>query len=265
MKIPKQKTHHRFLDESGDTTFFGKGRVSILWKEGVSKCFCIWMVDCKSDIKIVRDRIIKLQKQIEEDEYFRSIPSIQKKIKNGGFYFHAKDDIPEVRKIFFDFLKKELYFTCEVIVARKIESIFINKHSWKDDEFYADILSHLLKSKFSKEKLVLNIAERGSSTRSKNLENALKIAQIRKKLSLEESPFRFNIQSPTREPLLAIPDYALWSVQRVFEKWETRYYDYISESFPLIIDIYDVENYKDWGNYYSRAKKLSSENKIKSP
>ena len=46
----------------------------------------------------------------------------------------------------------------------------------------------------------------------------MKMAQVRKKLTHEESPFRFNIQSPTREPLLAIPDYALWSIQRVFEK-----------------------------------------------
>jgi len=83
MKISKNKTHHRFLDESGDTTFFGKGRISILGKEGVSKSFCLGMVDCKSDIKIVRERIIALQKQIENDEYFLSVPSIQKRIANG--------------------------------------------------------------------------------------------------------------------------------------------------------------------------------------
>lgn len=265
MKISKQKTHHRFLDESGDTTFFGKWKISILWKEWVSKCFCLGMVDCKSDIKIVREKIIELQKQIEQDEYFISVPSIQKRISNGWFFFHAKDDIPEVRKIFFDFLKKEIEFTCEVIVARKIESLFLKNHHAKDEEFYADVLSHLLKSKISKDKLVLNIAERWSSTRSKNLENAMNIAQKRKKVELFKNPFRFNIQSPTKEPLLAIPDYALWSVQRVFERGETRYYDYISEIFPLIIDIYDKANYKNWGNYYNRDKKLTQLNQIKSP
>lgn len=93
----------------------------------------------------------------------------------------------------------------------------------------------------------------------------MKIAQKRKNIEDKISPFCFNIQTPTREPLLAIPDYALWSIQRIFERGETRYYDYISEIFPLIIDLYDVENYKDWGNYYSRPKKLTSENKIKSP
>jgi len=93
----------------------------------------------------------------------------------------------------------------------------------------------------------------------------MNIAQKRKKIELSENPFRFNIQSPTHEPLLAIPDYALWSIQRVFEKGETRYYDYISEIFPLIIDIYDKANYEKWGNYYSRDKKLTVLNQIKSP
>ena len=35
---------HRFLDEAGDTTFFGKGRVPILGQDGVSQCFSLGMV-----------------------------------------------------------------------------------------------------------------------------------------------------------------------------------------------------------------------------
>ena len=35
---------HRFLDEAGDTTLFGKGRVPILGQEGVSRCFGLGMV-----------------------------------------------------------------------------------------------------------------------------------------------------------------------------------------------------------------------------
>ena len=38
---PKAETFQRFLDETGDTTFFGKGRVPILGQEGVSLCFCL--------------------------------------------------------------------------------------------------------------------------------------------------------------------------------------------------------------------------------
>ena len=34
-------TYHRFLDEAGDTTFYGKGNTPILGKEGVSQYFIL--------------------------------------------------------------------------------------------------------------------------------------------------------------------------------------------------------------------------------
>jgi hypothetical protein len=74
--------------------------------------------------------------------------------------FHATDDVPEVRKIFFDALKNEFDFSCEVMVARKIPQIFMRKHNGKENELYADVLGHLLKSKLKYSKIVLNIAER---------------------------------------------------------------------------------------------------------
>ena len=77
----KLHTYHRFLDEAGDTTFYGKGKIDIIGDYGVSKVFMIGMVTCKSDISIMRQRIIELQKQVESDSYFRDIPSIQKKIQ----------------------------------------------------------------------------------------------------------------------------------------------------------------------------------------
>ena len=62
----------------------------------------------------------------------------------------------------------------QAFVGRKIPSLFANKHGNNEHEFYADLLHHLLKSKMNHEKLVLNIAERGNSTRMANLENAVK-------------------------------------------------------------------------------------------
>jgi orotidine-5'-phosphate decarboxylase len=87
--------NHRFLDEAGDTTFYGKGKVPIIGQDGVSFCFIIGMVKFKEPL---RRRIIELQNQIISDPYFRDIPSINKKAKEGGYYFHATtDDVPEVQ------------------------------------------------------------------------------------------------------------------------------------------------------------------------
>ena len=267
--MPKKALHtyHRFLDEAGDTAFFGKGGVNIIGDHGVSKTFMLWMAKFKTNLQTIRERIIELEKSIENDPYFASVPSIQKKIQSWGFYFHATDDVPEVRKIFFDFLYKEINFSFETIVGRKNPSLFVKKHNKKENEFYADILSHLLKNKFTgNTRLVLNIAERGSSTRSHNLNLALTKAKERffKKHNnhAPECDIQFNIQNPRTEPILAVPDYLLWSIQRVFERWETRYYDYLIEKIPLVVDLYDNEHYENWGNYYSPTNPLTQKNKV---
>ena len=41
---PKTETFHRFLDETGDTTFYGKGRKLIVGQDGVSLSFGLGMV-----------------------------------------------------------------------------------------------------------------------------------------------------------------------------------------------------------------------------
>lgn len=267
---PATYTYHRFLDESGDMTFFDKHKDSIIGKDGVSLTFMIGMVRIKSDLNKVRARIKELERSVVTDPYFAGIPSIQKREANGGFFFHAKDDIPEVRKIMYDYLRHELSFSLEVIVARKQEGIFNRQHMGLESLFYADILGHLLKSKLGQEgRLVLNIAERDKSTTHTNLQRALDSAKERysnnprngsKPLRKEVS---FNVQSPTREPLLAVPDYALWAVQRVFSKGEMRYYEVLKDKIPSVVDIYDRDRYKDWQNYYGRDHPLTRDNQLK--
>lgn len=288
MKINKLHTIHRFLDEAGDCTFYGKRRKNILGTEGVSKCFILGMVKFKQELEPLRKGIIELQAGIQNDPYFK-VPSVIKKIDNGGFFFHAKDDLPEVRKIFFDFImQKKLSF--EAVVARKSIERFATTHKDKEQYFYADALSHLLKNKFHKgQKLVLNIAEKGTSTKNHNLELALEKAKERfaKKLnrkSVEEAKdfpevidskfihrkdintgIVFNVTKPLQEPLLNVADYLCWAVQRVFEKGETRYYDFVKEKISRVIDLYDKENFEGFKNYYSPKRPLTAENKISPP
>ena len=95
---------HRFLDEAGDTTVYGKGKTNIIGTNGVSNCFIIGMLKFKEPIETVREKIISLQKKIIDDPYF-NVPSIQKKTQGAGYYLHATDDLPEVRKMFFDLIK----------------------------------------------------------------------------------------------------------------------------------------------------------------
>lgn len=258
--------YHRFLDEAGDTTFFGKGKIPIIGQEGVSKVFILGMLHIKQDLQKVRQEIIILQQQIEQSRYYQSVPSVIKRVQQGGFYFHAKDDIPEIRKDFFDYIL-QLDIGFQAVAARKIVSLFEKKHNGKESEFYADLLSHLLKDKLQKQgRLVLNIAERGSSTHHANLERGLQKAEERHKKKFPDkaktTKVNFTIHKFRHEPLLAIADYLCWAIQRVFEKGEIRYYDYTLEKISLVVDLYDRTKYEKGGNYYTPKNPLTSANKI---
>ena len=280
MKSSKEKikTNHRFLDEAGDTAFYGKGKRAIIGNEGVSNCFMIGMVKFKEPLLSIRERIMELQNNVASDSYFQ-VKSVLKKKSVAGFYFHATDDLPEVRKLFFDLIKS-IDCSFEVVVGRKSVDRYETKHKGKEEYFYADLLSHLLKNKLEKEdKLILNIAERGRSTKHHNLQLALEKAKERlaetktrkaadgKYLSRHDinANAAFNVLYPTQEPLLCVADYFCWAVQRVFEKGETRFYDYLLPQISLVIDLYDAENYAGWRNYYTPKNPLTADKKISPP
>lgn len=264
-------TRHRFLDEAGDTTFFGKGHTPIIGvQNGVSLCFILGMVKFKSPLDAIRQDVVRLQQEVANDPYFKEVASIQKKKgEPGGYYFHATDDPQDARKVFFDYLKT-VDFSFEAFVGRKIPSIFINKHNSREAEFYADMLSHLLKNKLqSGGDLILNVAQRGKVTRNVVLEDALKKATDRflKRGTPEQikTHIAFNVQYPRTEPLLNVADYLCWSVQRVFERGEMRYYNFLLDKIPLVVDLYDSAHYQNHENYYSSRNPLTALNKISPP
>ena len=260
---------HRFLDECGDTTFFGKGRMPVIGQDGVSLAFGLGLVKFSIPVEEARAQVQVLAKEIEVDDFFRRVPSVQKRVAVGGFYFHAKDDLPEVRERLFRWIKAT-DVTLELVMARKIPAIFARKHNSHEKDFYADLLSHLLKTKLKlDQRLVINVASRGSTTRQHTLDLALEKARHRfaKKhdTATECCEVVFNVQTPRAEPLLSVADYLSWAVQRVFERGETRYYDYICERVAVVIDLYDFTNYEKDRNYYTPKRPLTAANKLGPP
>ena len=267
MKNQPSTKRHCFLDEAGDTTFYGKGKIPILGNDGVSKCFILGMLELRQPVSEVRSAMFDLQHQIATDPYFTDIASMKKKKSTTGYFAHAKDDVPEVRKLVYEFINS-LDCSFEAVVARKKYDLYEKKHNGKQAEFYADLLSHLLKFKLDIEgELVLNISPRSQCTTHENLKRGLQKGIER---STKEFPNRpnicevvFNVQYPTAEPLLNIADYFCWAIQRVFEKGETRFYNFIKDKMSSVIDIYDFENSKNLGNHYSPLNPLTIQNHLK--
>ncbi len=114
---PSLEKVHRFLDEAGDTTFFGKGRVPILGQEGVSLSFGLGMVKFAGSIVAIRQQVQELCREVEADDYVNRIPSVAKRVQSGGFFFHAKDDAPEVRERLFKWIR-QTDCSMEMVVGR---------------------------------------------------------------------------------------------------------------------------------------------------
>jgi hypothetical protein len=268
----KIKTYHRFIDEAGDTTFCNSKGEFIIGNEGVSKSFGIGMLKIKEPINDVRNKIITKQKEIENDKYVNTIPSVKKRIQKGGFFFHCSKDVPEIRMIFYNFINS-LDCSFEMIVARKLEKFYNDiDHNFKESSnFYSEILGHLLKNKLQTEpEMILYIAERGKTTSNKKIEEAITKAKQRYKLNPKNknlpiaTKINFMVKKQSAEPILNIVDYLCWAVQRVFEKGETRYYDFIKDKINLVVDLYDTNKYENYGNYYWNDKNpLTKEQLIK--
>lgn len=247
-KIPTYQ-YHRFLDEAGDTTFYGKGKTPLIGADGVSNYFILGMLTINEPISEVRQKVIQLQESIANDPYLLEVPSIQKKKSKMGYFLHAKDDVPEVRKMGFELIKSiNCHF--DVVVGRKDYNIYEKKHNGNQAEFYADMLSHLLHDSMNGfDKLVLNIAHRSRCTTHTNLEKGLQKAIAIAKHKYPEAGNRcetvFNVQQPTTEPIINIADYFLWALQRKIERGENRYVDFLEAQISSVINLYtDEENKK---------------------
>jgi len=252
-------TAYFFVDESGDTSFFNRKGQNVVGKEGCSRILIIGLTKTFNP-KNIRIPIYKLQHEIINDPYFYNVPSVKDINKRG---FHATDDIPEVREKVFKLINS-LKVKAEIIVSRKIEKIFREKHLCNENLFYDDIVSKLFEPKLHKSsKIQICFSIRGNRKRQKPLENAILKAKknFEQKLNIQiNSKINVFAQYPRDECCLQVIDYINWSVYRAYEKKDVRYVNYLLNNIRIIKDIYDFNKYPL--NSYSRRKNKFDINKI---
>jgi hypothetical protein len=230
-----------FVDESGDPIFYDAKGNLIVGQPGCSPLLILGFIETQEP-NTLRKAVLDLQREVCGDPYFQDVPSIAKT----SVAFHANDDAPEVRYLFYKMIR-ELPFYAQFIVARKIERVFRNNFNADENQFYDHLVTRAFRDVLHRYKYNhITYAVRGSRKRQEPLSKAIS----KSKEAFEEwvgkrvdTVITVEPQSPKGEPCLSIIDYVSWALQRAYTKREMRYYDYIGDKVRFIRDIYDLQTY----------------------
>jgi hypothetical protein len=230
-----------YVDESGDPTILGRKGRNLLAEGLVSKTFMVGYVET-ADPKAITNRLSTLRNEIATDEYLQGIPSLPGTLRS----FHANEDCHEVKERIFKLLK-QVDFKAYIIVARKDEALFRKKFGLDTGKLYEYLVAKLFENRLHRYKRIdLYFAAMGNTVREHTMRRALEEAteRFKAKWGTEcEARLRIFVQQPKHEPMLQVVDYALWTVNRVFERGDDRYYRFLREKIALVQDIFDFERY----------------------
>ncbi|MCC6802620.1 MAG: DUF3800 domain-containing protein [Anaerolineae bacterium] len=264
LSTPQMPESHRqyFVDEAGDGVLFNaKGRV-LIGTEGCSRYFMLGILDVQAP-DTLNYALESLRANLLSDPYFRKVPSMQVAHRKTTIAFHAKDDIPEVRREVFALLRQQEGLRFFAVVRDKFGVLreaqtYVNIR-YHPNLLYDQLVRRLFKDRLHKDdRYTITFALRGRSDRTQALQDALKSArkQFEKKWQIQsDTPIHIQAVSASQQPCLQAVDYMLWALQRCYERREDRYLDYVWSCCHLIHDVDDHRKNK-YGVYYSQKTPL---------
>ena len=258
-------TRYHFVDEAGDAVLFNsKGHV-IVGTEGCSNYFILGVLDVP-DPNAVGHEMRGLRRRLLADPYFMNVPSMQPEKKKTALAFHAKDDLPEVRREVFSLLRRfDLKFLAVVRNKHKVLTYVHQRNTHDPDyryhpnELYDYMVRRLFRDRLHKDdEYKICFAKRGKTDRTR----ALLVALDRPRESFFRrwgiqgtAPINVIPASPVDAPCLQAADYFLWALQRLYERREDRYLNYLWPAFRLVYDVDDTREAK-YGCFYTQKKPL---------
>jgi len=255
-----------FVDEAGDATLFDRRGNTLIESPGCSRFFILGLVDLP-ETETLACELGALRARLLSDPYFKKVPSMQPEARKTALAFHAKDDVPEVRREVFSLLAPhDLRFFAVVKNKRKVLE-YVRQRNERDspyryhpNEMYDYMVRRLFKTLLHKDDgYNIYFAKRGASDRTTALRKALEVAQNRFKTQWNiASVPRINVIAATPPACagLQVVDYFLWALQRLYERQEDRYVELLWPSFRLVQDIDDTREAK-YGAYYTQKKPLN--------
>ena len=179
-----EKKQYYFVDEAGDPVLFNQRKQIVVGKEGCSTYFILGLLQVP-DPTTLGHELLDLRRQLLADPYFKNVQSMQPVRRKTAIAFHAKDDIPEIRREVFNLIMKhDVRFFAVVRDKRRIVQI-VREHNLKQPQYryqhnhlYDKCVSRLFKDRLHKEDAYrIVFAKRGRSDRTEALLNSLETAR----------------------------------------------------------------------------------------
>ena len=204
------------------------------------------------------ENAVSLQQELDElrasllaDPYFKDVPSMQLAARKTALKFHAKDDLPEVRREVFTLLRKHTIRFLAVVRDKQRVLEYIQRRSALDlsyryhpNELYDYMVRVLFKNILHKDaQYEICFSKRWKKDRTEALYRALKTSQERFAQQLVKrtsSAITVVPQTSQESGGLQAVDYFLWSLQRFYERKEDRYLNLLWPSFKLVHDLDDT-------------------------
>ena len=208
-----------------------------------------------------------LRANLLADPYFKGVPSMQPESKKTALAFHAKDDVPEVRREVFHLLTRhDLRFFAVIRDKRKLLQ-YVRQRNERDttyryhpNELYDYLVRRLFKTLLHKDdEYYIYFAKRGKADRTAALREALETARHRFSVQWVitcDAPIHVIASIPPACAGLQAVDYFLWALQRLYERREDRYVELLWPAFRLVNDLDDTRQAR-YGVYYSQKKPLT--------
>jgi len=254
-----------FVDEAGDPNLFGsRGRV-LIGSPGCSLHFMLGVLQV-SDATALSTDLHDLRQRLLADPYFKHVPSMQPERRKTALAFHAKDDLPEVRREVFQLLARHPLRFFAVVrdkqnVLRYVQqrNSFDDSYRFNPNELYDSMVSRLFKDRLHLSTEVrVCFARRGSADRSKALAAALERAR-RRFAERWRRPLVGVVtareSTPARDAALQATDYFLWALQRHYEMKESRFLELVWPQVALVHAVDDTRR-TAYGEYYTQKKPL---------
>jgi Protein of unknown function (DUF3800) len=252
------------VDEAGDLTLFDKRGRSIVGSEGVSRHFMAGLVELP-DPNLAPRKLENLRKRFMTDPYFIGVPSTQPARNTTAVYFHANDNIREVR---YEVIKLLPSLGAKATIAIKRKEHLAKLHRLKPDSrvereapntVYDELITEIFRGNLhpvDRVNLVLRSATRESAAGHSKRRWTRRGALPESSRVKPDPPITISFAHPSESAGLQVVDDYLWAVQRMYATGTNqRFYRALEPQYALVMDLDDRRG-GSGGRRYSGKNKV---------